>query len=302
MATGLEDLFCARCGSYVHSFLDRCPACGTARTSLFEAAVAGEDIAPSIVSEEVIAAAGIAMRRNMLTSRGRGVGSTALPVDAGYGLDLADLFNQIASVIKYRVTGPGRDSPRDVRLRVDGDGLRLEDMKTAANVRALSLDHVLSTIAVARAGRRLPGWAGVSLADGAVALGRLPDVVGDLVVIHVGPQAPSAIGIGNRSGLFASIARPDHYEELARWLGVAAAVAAGRRVAEVGAVAYASELGLRTPADRPTGRRGDTPTVEPRLPRNSTAAALRDLEELRAGGLVTDDEYARKRREILDRL
>jgi hypothetical protein len=32
------------------------------------------------------------------------------------------------------------------------------------------------------------------------------------------------------------------------------------------------------------------------------AEALRVLEELRAAGLVSDDEYAAKRREILDRI
>ncbi|MCU0482955.1 MAG: hypothetical protein MUC54_01570, partial [Chloroflexi bacterium] len=38
------DLFCATCQAYVHVFLERCPACGTARDSRVADAGADPDI------------------------------------------------------------------------------------------------------------------------------------------------------------------------------------------------------------------------------------------------------------------
>jgi len=100
--------------------------------------------------------------------------------------------------------------------------------------------------------------------------------------------------VANRRGLLASRARDDHFEALAQWLGVLAAAAAERRWTEVGLPAYLAELGPAAggPAESPP----------PVGASSSIQATLVELEGLRAAGLVAEDEYAAKRREILARL
>jgi len=101
--------------------------------------------------------------------------------------------------------------------------------------------------------------------------------------------------VANRRGLLASRARDDHFEALAQWLGVLAAAAAERRWTEVGLPAYLAELG-------PAAGGPAAPVAPPVAAPSSIQATLVELEGLRAAGLVAEDEYAAKRREILARL
>ena len=68
---------------------------------------------------------------------------------------------------------------------------------------------------------------------------------------------------------------------------------------DAGPERHAHELGLMAaPADGWPGPVDDAPAAG--LP--TVVEAMRLLEELRSAGLVSDDEYAAKRREILDRI
>ncbi len=118
---------------------------------------------------------------------------------------------------------------------------------------------------------------------------------GDLLVIHATDLGAASFSIANPSGFFAARARPDHYEELARWIGLFAIAHAEARWQEIGVAAYAAELGL-TPAAvldvRSAGARTQPAgNSQPRRPypepRSTAREALLQLEELRAGGLVT---------------
>jgi hypothetical protein len=128
-------------------------------------------------------------------------------------------------------------------------------------------------------------------------------------------------------------ARSDHYVTLAGWLAILAASAAEARWIAVGPAIHAAEVGLGDPrlldgaADRPAppvgeladtaGRAGagvgepggpatiagdSASTVRPADEGRRVRAALEELEGLRAADLVSDDEYAAKRAEILARL
>jgi hypothetical protein len=74
---------------------------------------------------------------------------------------------------------------------------------------------------------------------------------------------------------------------------------AEQRWTDVGPDRHAHELGLMAaPPEGGTGPVDDAPaTGQP-----TVVEAMRLLEELRSAGLVSDDEYAAKRREILDRI
>ena len=104
--------------------------------------------------------------------------------------------------------------------------------------------------------------------------------------------------MANRRGLLASRARDDHFEALAQWLGVLAAAAAERRWTEVGLPAYLAELGPAAGGTAAGGTAGSPLVAAP----SSIQATLVELEGLRAAGLVAEDEYVAKRREILARL
>jgi hypothetical protein len=114
--------------------------------------------------------------------------------------------------------------------------------------------------------------------------------------------------------------RPVHYAVLERWLAPLVAAAAERRWTAIGVKAHARELGLEGGAAGTDGMvdsapPGHTPGAAPPVAETAPAAgvaapddgsgiatALRALDSLRADGLVSDEEFAAKRREILGRL
>jgi hypothetical protein len=135
-----------------------------------------------------------------------------------------------------------------------------------------------------------------------------------------GSASLKRLTVSNRRGLLASKARDEHYENLARWLGVLAAAAAEHRWIEIGLPSYLAELGLaaggpdasaaapspvidRTSPSFATGpiAAASGPPLAMPAP-SSIQASLVELEGLRTAGLVGADEYAEKRREILARL
>jgi hypothetical protein len=77
---------------------------------------------------------------------------------------------------------------------------------------------------------------------------------------------------------------------------------------EIGLAAYLAELGLATELAVPSpaavgASESASPATAPAAASSSAiGASLLELESLRAAGLLADDEYSAKRREILARL
>ena len=307
MTSGPETLTCDACGSYVHPFLDACPTCGVARPSRYEAAVAapvlgyGALLADPLVAEQVRQ---IVVRYTMKRSWEPGVN----PVRDGLGT--------IAGTLAYRVVagGTGQASSEQGHLDVIDDVVVVREHAPPREIQRVRLDAILA-ISHGDAGRRPAGtWAGLAF-GGRLEQAPPPSLEGDLVVTSSGDVGLLRFALANRRGFFAARARADHYEILARWLGMLAAAAAEERWTAVGPQRYAVQLGLEAgPADETrgapatgasaaaTGAGAARPGPQPPPGVPSVRDALEALEELRAAGLVTDDEYAAKRREILARL
>jgi hypothetical protein len=156
----------------------------------------------------------------------------------------------------------------------------------------------------------LPGWAGISTGGGET-LRRPLIPVGSLLVTYAVDRSLDQVSVQNRPGMFNTKARADYYGNLRRWLGITAAEAAERRWMAIGLRRYLAEIGLGPAVAAETGAGTaaeaaavptETPTAIAAAARPSARAALEELGELRAAGLVDEDEYRRKRAEILDRL
>jgi hypothetical protein len=317
MPVEMADLFCESCASYVHAFLDSCPACGAAHASRYEDARADpiggalRAADPSVQHAAEEAHRGqivMALRRGAIFAQGGlGAGDTDEP-------DVAAIINGIAAPLIYRMYGapPHPDAPVEASLSVAPDGLRLTDTRRRAVVLAIPPARILSVRAGSRPGTRPGGWAGIEF--GGIRIPASPAIPpGDLQIAFASDSGVGHLSLGNRPGLLATKARSGHYEELRRWLGVLAGAASAERWGEIGAAGHAAELGFARPASaagEPAQR--DMASAEPVTPGGARAGAapgrptvresLEELESLRRDGLVTDDEYRLKKDEILRRL
>ncbi len=316
----VDDLLCPTCSGYVHLFLERCPACGTERRGRFEEAIAAGPLGARalLVDEATRRAAHFVVLRYSLRSRS---------VDPLADIDAA--FRIVAGSVTYRASvaadGPTAVLPAgpatlDVAsvLLVDGS-LDVRGGPSGRAIATVPLDSVLAATPILKGIPAAEAWAGATLGSRRI-LERRPLPGGDLLVTFSTPGSAGQLSLGNRHGLLAPTARPDHYQALARWIGILGAAAAEARWTATGPAAYASELGLGEagggPADtgaaepvRPGMGEPSPPhrdagaTADERSPRSTgVRAALEELEELRAAGLVTPPEYDAKRREILARL
>ena len=295
------DLFCPACGGYVHVFLDRCPACGAARESRL-AEVARD---PALGLEKLAEDPGL---RRKVTHLLDGYALTAprlnLPHRTGFegkpesDLTIADATGLLAALLVFRGHGcpPKPSEPADVRLALTSEDLEVRDGKDQSVRVRVPLSGILAIVAPPRGD--LPGWAGIRF-EGATTV-RTPSIpIGSLLVTYAADRAFRQVSIQNRPGMLSSKARPDFYGAFRRWLGLTAAEAAERRWTAIGLRRYLAEIGLGpTVAEEPAA----APAAAAPPGRSSTRAALEELEELRAAGLVAEDEYRRKRAEILDRL
>jgi len=290
---------CARCASYAHPFLDACPVCGADRPSRYEEAAAApaQGLAalpsdPRVLQEvrEVV------LRYSLKVS-----GSSA----AG---DLKEGLATVANALAYRlrVAGtPGEGSDRG-HLEVGDVDLVVRERHPDRELVRLPL-HAILAISAAGRGRRANAWAGLAFEDRHDPTSP-PPLDGDLIVAHATPAGLGRIALANPTGLLAARARQDHYAILARWLGIMAAVAAERRWTAVGPRRHAHELGLATappggwPASAADASAADASAADASAADAPVADALRLLDELRAASLVSDEEYAAKRREVLDRI
>ncbi len=307
----LADLTCETCGSYVHPFLDRCPGCDAQRRSLYEALLADPtlDMRALAADPAVVQAAAESIRRATLTSTRRGLGSrqaTRPDLESAGVVDAAAMIDYVCDGLTYRLRGvaEAQAAPIDGAIRAAPDALVLSTARghrTLAGVPAWSILGACPRSAVTR---RIPDWNGVSFRGSPVAA--VAGVArGDLLVIHATGQGIAAFSVANPSGLFATRATPSHYEEVARWIGLFAITVSEARWRNRGVEQYAKELGLLPDVGRESAPSGDggSPLPGTASPAGRTVReALAELEELRAGGLVTDTEYDQKRREILRRL
>lgn len=290
MNVDLGEVFCRGCTSYAHPFLAACPVCGVARESRYEAATAAPDQGLAALESDarVLREVGEVVLRYSLRTSGSGAGA-----------DLLEGLRTVAGALAYRVRiagDPGAGSDRG-DLEVGPADLVVRERNPARERVRVRLDAILAVSPAIR-GRRADAWAGLAFEERREQTSP-PPVDGDLVVAHALPTGLGRIALANRTGLLAARARPDHYAILVRWIGIAAVAAAERRWIAVGPRRHAQELGLAAapPGGWPTAD-ADAPGAGPA----SVADALRLLEDLRAAGLVSDGEYAAKRREILDRI
>ncbi len=283
----LDDLQCPECGASVHPLLDRCPACGAARASRLDEAAAGPIGAVRLLEapETQRMARNLTLRYTMKVNMiGGGVGDATLEGAVAH----------LADALAYRIAGDGVPDTNNGVLTLR-DGCLVAQARPSG---ALLAEIPLPSILGAAAGH---GDATIYYAAsaGSGPEGASPDAGGG--------DRPRRLSVANRRGLLASRARPAHFEDFSRWLGVLTVAAAERRWMLIGLPAYLAELGLAGPAVPSRADVGSPGPAAPTAARAATGssavgASLLELESLRAAGLIADDEYAAKRREILARL
>jgi len=330
MRLKVDDLFCRSCQSYVHPFLDRCLACGEERPSRFEEA-AGDADGPSLLDDpELLTKGRETIRAYDLIAHRNGVFTLGVKAEAGEGILVPELFDVVASATTYRSYGAGDRSfaTGDARLGLRSGAVRLRRAAQGDVLVEVQPARVIGSTLLKDGPRSLDRWAGVAFGE----LRALPEPAaseGSVLVTFADEDGFAQFSVGNRTGLFASRARPDHYLSLSRWLGILAACDAQARWRQIGALAYAAELGLvaraaavPSPAapgsgvSEPAAGLSTTPAVSmvpgdtataamlapPPAVERSVHQALEQLEALRAAGLVSQPEYEAKRQEILARL
>ena len=280
----LDDLRCPECPAFVHPLVEACPACGAARPSRRQAAAAGPIGAARLIEapETQRLARDLTLRYTIKVNSLGGSEPDATLLGA---------VAHLADALTYRIAG-------DVVPTTDNASLALREGSLIAQGRpsgSLLVEIPLTTIVgtVARHGEVVLHYAAGPTAGAASA-----------PTDSSGATGPLRLSVSNRRGLLASKARDEHFQGLARWLGVLAAAAAERRWADIGLPAYLAELEPAAPGPAgPAGVPAGDPVVESVAPEApSIQATLVALEGLRAAGLVAEDEYAEKRREILARL
>lgn len=291
-----DDPFCPDCASYAHPFLEACPVCGRQRASCYEAATALPDQGFGALAADSRVARDIEQVVLRYTLKAAGATVTT-NLHAG--------LTSVAGSVDYRLRVGGDAGAGSERgfMEVTGADVVVRD-RTASRERARVPLEAILAVSIAARNRRRDAWAGLVF-DGRREGATPPPLDGELILAHATPAGLGRISLSNRTGMLSPKARPDHYAILARWLGLAAAAAAERRWMAVGPPQHAHELGL-APAPPDAGPGPSSPAQTHGQSsvggQSSVADALRVLEELRAGGLVSDDEYHAKRREILDRI
>ena len=323
MPVDLASLSCPSCGSYAHPFLEACPACGVARSSRFDDAMARPDQGFGALLEDphiTRQVREVVLRYSLRLNSA----STAAEIHAGLAT--------VAGSLQYRVraTGPVAAASERGRLDLVDESVAIREMSSSRDLLRVPFAMILAAAHAQEDGPRPGAWAGLAF-RGTVEAETTQPIDGNFVMAFAAENGGlGRLALANQRGLLAAKARPDHFAIVARWLGVIAAAAAEARWTAVGARLHAVELGLAAapPTDTPgddagpaapdgglrepgageSGRgesgRGEPGRGEPGAPSGAASVkeALQVLEELRAAGLVSDTEYAMKRSEILDRL
>ncbi len=274
----IDDLRCPACGAFVHPLLDACPTCGAVHPSRRDEAAAGAIGAVRLAEapETLRLAQNLTLR---YTIKVNAIGR------AEPDATLLSAVAHLAEALTYRISGDAVPTSEDASLVLRDGSVLAQDRPKGSLVAEIPLSVIVGS--ASRHGE-------VTLHYVAASTPARPKGVTGLS----GSTSPQRLTVSNRRGLMASKARDEHFENLARWLGVLAAAAAERRWMEVGLPAYLAELG---PAAGAPVAALTWPSLAGPAP-SSIQARLVELEGLRTAGLVADDEYAQKRREILARL
>ncbi len=299
MRMDLDDLSCPSCGGYVHPFLGACPACGASRRSRYADAAVDPDLRiRSLFDEPRVTnhVREVSLRYSLKRSGG--------PVST----ELREGLATIADALAYdaRVVGAQEAASRQAHVEIGVEALVVRERNPNREIARVPFDTILAIAHATKDGGRAGAWSGLVF-DGRRDPAPLPPLDGDLVVTFASPAGLGRLALANRRGILASRAGPDHYATMGRWLGILAAADAEARWTAVGVRRHAAELGLAPPIDaaadpgtgdaaRTAGGGGAAAEA------GAVRAALEALEGLRTAGLVTDGEYAAKRREILARL
>ncbi len=244
----LDHLRCPSCGAFVHPLLDTCPTCRAAHASRRDEAAAGAIGAVRLAEapETQRVARNLTVRYTMKVNA---IG------DGATDATLVAAVAHLADALSYRMTGDAVQPTDDAALALRDGGLVAQRRSSGALLAEIPLRVIVG--AAARHGEVTLAYA----AAGAVGAGEAPAGV-------AGTSGPLFLTVANRRGLLASKARDDHFEALARWLGVLAAAAAERRWIEVGLPAYLAELGplraARSKSRRRPQRASTTPLPRPR--------------------------------------
>jgi hypothetical protein len=331
-----DDLLCTSCQGYVHLFLSCCPACGTERVGRFGAAVATGSLgARALLGDEATAhAARSSVIQYSLRSRGAPETddlASAFEIVAGS----IQYHASVAADAPTPALPAGSTTLDGANVRLAQGTLQVRAGTSGRAIAEVPLGGILAATPIVKGAPAAAAWAGVTLGSRRLLPQRLLPA-GDLLVTFSGAGGPGQLALANRRSLLAPKARPDHYGTLALWLGMLAAATAEDRWQAVGPAAYAAELGLGDPvgdettpaaeaastagagaegaiggataipqtaaasSDRPVAAPASSAAASPQVP--GVRAALEELEDLRAAGLVTAEEYEAKRREILARL
>lgn len=283
----LDDLRCTRCGAFAHPLLEACPACDAPRPSRRAEAAAGPIGAVRLAEapETLRLAQNLTLRYTIKVNSMRSSEPNATLLTA---------VAHLAEALTYRISGDGVSTAEDASLVLRDGTVIAKSRPSGSLVAEIPLAAIVGS--ASRHGEVTLHYVG---GPAAARVGDAPGLPGS-----ASSAGPLRLTISNRRGLLASKARDEHFENLARWLGVLAAAAAERRWTDVGLPTYLAELGPAAggpagPAVVPGGGTisdlGSAPAAAP----SSIQARLVELESLRAAGLIADDEYADKRREIL---
>lgn len=240
------DLFCDSCGSYVHPFLDACPACGARMHGRYADVARGDDLGLArLLRHPIVVDRVSALTRTFALQTARGVGALSAALEADEDeeeADLVGLLNYFAIRARYRAwLTPSAPPSDDLRLHVEADRLVLHRARPTDTVLDVDL-HAIRSI-----GRPIPN-------EGSSTRTWIRGV--ELTGTHAGEAGPVTIHLGNPSGFFSTKARPDHFAGLGWAIGILAGMAAERRWREIGARAHAREIGEALGSGpQPTGYR-----------------------------------------------
>lgn len=279
---------CPTCGSYMHPFIAACISCGAALgyrglgDSETETWYAKEH-SPAEVARDTI--------------------------------ETGQIVNDTLVKIGYRYLGglPGQVAPFDATLSIAGSELLLAGR--AGEVARVHVSNLLAVVPFVEEVPLLKGAFGVGFGN-AFGFANPTFVGGGLVVTYAANGQPFSFTVGNRSGLtLTAKGKPGFFRSVAELIGIWANDAVLGRQAEAGAQTYAHELGLEPPhpaaaeTPLPSATAANPPVTAEFSPSagnspaetSPLAARLAELTAAHESGLVSDDEYAAKRTEILER-
>lgn len=260
--------FCRPCGSYVHRYLPKCPSCGLGRVSEFPRAV--EEWAKA-ESGDIAAVARREYNARLIRLSGK------------------DKPN------RYRYLGdlPGHP-PCDATIEYGGDK-NIVLVGSTGPLAFVNPAYVLTMMAFERK-VAYSNWFIVSMGQVAVAQQPLADGGAMTVVFSSGGELRQ-FSVGNKSGMLTPKYPFIAYVAEIGLIGLYAEAFPLAREAEIGPVAYARELGLSRLADE-----YDVAATSQQAAPADVAQSLRSLASLRDDGLISAEEFASKRAEILKRL